>query len=140
MTNLWFKWLFIPTPTEENFSPFNLFYLERGCFESTREMEPELSIPPRPLLRLSAFLFDLSLHLKNLKLIFPSWTKLEEGRCFIKRFSIPPASTVFFIYIQRNSVFLFLRKCFQKLSVGKVNSIVLSSKKRKREKMVMTTP
>lgn len=94
----------------------------------------QVSFHLAPLWRLSAFLFDLSLHMKNLNLIFPSWAKLEEGQCFIKGFFIPQAATVFFIYIQRKSVFLFLRKCFQKLSLRKVNPIVPNSKKGEKRK------
>lgn len=94
----------------------------------------QVSFHLAPLWRLSAFLFDLSLHMKNLNLIFPSWAKLEEGQCFIKGLFIPQAATVFFIYIQRKSAFLFLRKCFQKLSLRKVNPIRTQLQKEREKK------
>lgn len=129
-----FKWLFIPTLTEENFSLFNLFHLETGCLKSTREIKSKLSVPPCPQLRSSASLFDLSLYLKNLKLIFPSWTKLEEeGRCFIKRFFIPPASTIFLFIYKENLSFCSWENVFRNYRYGKLIHLFLILK-RKREK------
>lgn len=104
-------------------------------------MEPTVSFPPCPLWRWSAFLLDLSFHLMNLKLIFPSWIKVEEEQCFIKEFFFPAAATLFFIYIQRKSVYLFWENVFRNCHSENLIQLYPTPKKEEegKEKMMTTT-
>lgn len=126
------------TPTEENFCLLHLFHLVRGRLRYT-ERWAQVSCPPCPLGRWSAFLLDLSLHLKNLKLIFPSWAKVEEGQCFIKEFFIPSEQHLLYLYTKKICLFV-LEKMFSESILWTFNSIVPNSKKKEKErKEKMTT-